>query len=282
MNVLFLSELIYPHGSGAEFSTYRWAQLLAESGCKVKILTHRFPGELPRTELGNLTIFRRELLSLRSSMKYSMLVRLDVLVSNLLRRLLSWADIVYIPRFWYSAIPIAKAYRKRVITHLHDYQPICSLATMYDLSRNTICGPHFLCNPKCLVAFERNLGRGWKTTFMSSMLNSIAWRGVGKLAALSDSLICVSKAQLEIISRHSVAIRNRCSVVHNPLPDRPEIEKTGEDFGYFGGPSILKGVNLLLQALEQTNQPITLHADEIQRKGRNNYGFRHTIQNCAL
>lgn len=265
MNILFLSELIYPHGSGAELATYRWAELLARSGCNVKILTHRFADEPEQTKLGNLTVYRRNVLRLESSMKYSMLVGLDVLVSGLMKQLLRWAEIVYIPRFWYSAIPLAKASGRWVVVHLHDYQPICSLATMYDLSRNVICGSPFLCNPNCLVAFEVSQGKSWVGTYVSSALNFGVWRLAGKLAALSDDVICVSKAQLKIISQHSAVIAGGCHVVHNPLPNEPLIDRTGRDIGYFGGPNPLKGFNLLLQALKQTNHTMTVHATKFHR-----------------
>lgn len=38
MNILFLSELIFPHGGGAEFATYLYAKLLAKLGIMFLLL----------------------------------------------------------------------------------------------------------------------------------------------------------------------------------------------------------------------------------------------------
>lgn len=45
VNVLFLSELYYPHGGGAELATYLYAKLLSEEGFNVVVVTSRFAGE---------------------------------------------------------------------------------------------------------------------------------------------------------------------------------------------------------------------------------------------
>lgn len=38
MNVLFLSELFYPHGSGAELATYLYADLLSKSDFNFRVI----------------------------------------------------------------------------------------------------------------------------------------------------------------------------------------------------------------------------------------------------
>jgi len=45
MNILFLSEWFYPHGSGAELATYLYAKLLNEADFNVVVTTNRFAGE---------------------------------------------------------------------------------------------------------------------------------------------------------------------------------------------------------------------------------------------
>jgi hypothetical protein len=45
VNILFLSELFYPHGSGGELATYLYAKLLSEAGINVIVITNRFAGE---------------------------------------------------------------------------------------------------------------------------------------------------------------------------------------------------------------------------------------------
>jgi len=45
---------------------------------------------------------------------------IGVLFSSFLREVIRWADLAYVPRFWYSAIPFARAYGKPVVTHLRE------------------------------------------------------------------------------------------------------------------------------------------------------------------
>ncbi|MGA3405813.1 MAG: hypothetical protein ABSD49_08795 [Candidatus Bathyarchaeia archaeon] len=100
MNFLFLSELFYPHGGGAELATYMYAKLLGENGHNVIVITNRFAGE-PETAKGpNVTIYR-----------LPMFERVDVLFCSLLSKLIKWAEMVYVPRFWYSAIPFEVPWR---------------------------------------------------------------------------------------------------------------------------------------------------------------------------
>ena len=135
MNVLFLSELFYPYGGGAEYATFLYAELLSQASFNITVVTNKFDGEPEVSRHGKLTIYRLPLLGKSGSVKYAILKRFDVLFSSFMRKMMKWADVIYIPRFWYSAIPLAKAYRKPVIMHLHDYIPICPLSNMYDVSR---------------------------------------------------------------------------------------------------------------------------------------------------
>lgn len=260
MNILFLSELLYPHGGGAELATYLWAKLLAKSGQNVKVVTNRYRLEPERSKETNLEIFRLPILQARASTKYPLLARFDVLLSTFTRKALSWADVVYVPRHWYSSIPVAKAYGKTVITHLHDYIPICSLATLYDLSRNRVCDLRSLCHPSCLVAHEAAFGRDSLEVLGSSLLNLTIWRHVGRLIELSDAVVCVSRAQRNLIVRGMSSLEKRCHVVHNPLPPVSQLDIKGDDLGYFGGPSPLKGFNLLNSALKLVNSMQRIHA----------------------
>jgi glycosyltransferase involved in cell wall biosynthesis len=260
LNILYLSELLYPHGGGAELATYLWAKLAASSGLSVKVITNRFPGEPERTKQPSLEILRLPILQAGRSVKYSVLGRFDILISNLARKLFSWADVVCIPRFWYSAIPIAKGYGKSVITHLHDYAPICSLATFYDLSKNEICNSSSLCHPSCIMAHERLRGENSSQILKSSLLNLTIWRYARRLVELSDAVVCVSEAQRELIIAGMKSLERKCCVVHNPLPEVSEMKTGGRDLAYFGGPSPLKGFNVLRSARKLSKTMPRVHA----------------------
>jgi len=259
MNILFLSELLYPHAGGAQLATHLWAELLAKSGFNIKIVTNRSPNEPVVSKYDNVTIYRIPLLKSHESIKYCIVKRFDVLLSNFIKKLLAWADVIYIPRFWYAAIPVAKAYGKPITVHIHDYIPICPLATRYNLSKNEVCERSF-CFPSCILAHERAHGKSFLKALISSLLNLAVWPYIGRLITLSDAVICVSNAQRNMIVAHMPSLAQKCHVIHNPLPKISALEINGKDMGYFGGPSPLKGFNVLCQALKHVRSKVTIHA----------------------
>jgi glycosyltransferase involved in cell wall biosynthesis len=245
-----LSELFYPHGGGAELSTYLYADLLSRADFNVIVLTNRFPREPEVSKNGNLTIYRLPLFKENESAKYSTLKRFDVLFSSLVRKIMKWADCIYVPRFWYSAIPLAKAYGKPVITHLHDYIPICPLSNIYDVSKDAVCNKNsLLCPPKCIYTYGKKHGAGLTETLSSIALNSTVGRCFGKLVEFSDVVICVSKVHKDIITKNDPSLSNKTCVIYNPLPELSCMEIEGDDFGYFGGPNCLKGFSALYHAM---------------------------------
>jgi len=254
--------LFYPHGSGGELATYLYARLLSEAGINVIVITNRFAGEPDVSKNGKLTVYRLPLLKRGGSIKYSILQRFDILFSSFIRKMFRWADVVYVPRFWYSAIPLAKAHGKPVLTHLHDYIPICPLSNIYDISKDTVCNHNsMLCPPTCIYIYEKTQGRGFTQTLTSIALNSTVGRYFGKLVKFSDAIICVSEAQRGIIIKEEPSLQEKTYVIYNPLPKPSYIKMEGEDFGYFGGSNPLKGFHILCQALTKINtkRPI-IHA----------------------
>jgi glycosyltransferase involved in cell wall biosynthesis len=254
MNVLFLSELLYPHGGGAEYATFLYAKLLSQAGFDIIVVTNRFSGESEVSREGTLTICRLPLLGKSESVKYAILKRFDVLFSGFMTKMMKWADVVYVPRFWFSAIPLAKALRKPTVTHLHDYIPICSLAILYDETKAKTCDRRgIICSPKCIYAYEKSHDRNFQETLTSVILNSSVGRYLPKFIDISDAIICVSKSQKRIIAEKEPSLREKLHIIYNPLPKLSIIEINGSDFGYFGGPDVLKGFRVLCQALSSLN-----------------------------
>jgi len=280
MNVLFLSELFHPHGSGAELATYIYAKLLSEADFNVVVVTNRFAGESEFSKSGNLMVYRLPLFKKSESVKYSILRRFDILLSGFMKKLMKWADAVYIPRFWYSAIPLAKAYGKPVVVHLHDYIPICPLANFYDSSKDTICNRNSrLCSSKCIYVYEKNQGRDFNETLTSVVLNLTLGRYLGRLVRLSDAIICVSKTQRDIITKATPSLGSKIHAIHNPLPNLSYMDIEGDDFGYFGGPSYLKGFNSLCRALVHINHcgPVRIHATNFPNLTEEGFEPLHNI-----
>jgi glycosyltransferase involved in cell wall biosynthesis len=271
MNILFLSELFYPHGSGGELATYLYAKLLSNTGFNVAIVTNRFLGESEISKNDNLTIYRVPLLRQNEGDKYSVLRRFDILLSSFMRRMVKWSNVVYIPKFWYSAIPLVKSYRKPIITHLHGYNPVCPLSIFYDVSKNSLCNhSNLICPPKCIYAYERPQGNFIKS-IESTALNSIIGRYFGKLIKLSDAIICVSEAQRKIIIERMPCLQAKTYVIYNPMPEISPISVESNDFGYFGGPSCVRGYYILFNAVSRINHinhKVTIHATQFPSSAR--------------
>jgi glycosyltransferase involved in cell wall biosynthesis len=267
MNILFMSELFYPNGGGGELATWLYADLLASSGFNVVVVSDRFPGDPQISRKENFKIHRIPLSSTRLG-KYSVL-RPDIMCSTFMRKILHWCDVVYIPRFWYSAIPAARNRRKIVLVHLHGYYPVCPVATLYDLSENRICHHRYCtCSLRCIANHERSLRTSYKQILASVALNSTLGCHIGKLASLSDSIICVSNAQKELLIKHMPCIANRLTTIYNPMPHLDEFMGQSGDFGYFGGPSLLKGHTILRNAIHNLNPPIKMHMTNMLRTSR--------------
>jgi glycosyltransferase involved in cell wall biosynthesis len=94
------------------------------------------------------------------------------------------------------------------------------------------------------------------------MLNSALGRYLGKFVKLSNAIICVSKAQKNIITARIPSLNRKIHVVYNPLPELSCTDIIeGDDFGYFGGPSPLKGFHVLCRAMTKINtEKLIVHA----------------------
>ena len=79
----------------------------------------------------NIRIYRYNLLKNKGTIKYSILAKIDLFFSSFFRKMIKWADVVYIPRLWFSVIPFVKFYGKPVVVHLHDYIPSCPLSKAF-------------------------------------------------------------------------------------------------------------------------------------------------------
>lgn len=274
MDILFLSETFPPHGSGAELATFLYADLLSKMGCNVVVVTNRFAGEPGSSTIGSFKIHRLPLLDNATATKYSILKRSDILISGFVRRMVKWSDVVYVPRFWFSAIPLAKAYRKPVVTHMHDYIPVCPLSTLYDKSKTNehSCG-RIRCNAQCIYAFEKTRGRGINETLASVALNLTVGRVLPRMVYLSDAVLCVSRVQRELIIGKERTLRDKAHILYNPVSKSADIDISGEDSGYFGGCDYLKGFYLLCRALAYRKAigfgQKRIHATKLQSVGTN-------------
>lgn len=268
LDILILSELFYPHGSGAELATYLYADRLAKIGCNVVVLTNKLSGEPSLSTSGSLRIYRLPLIGKASDTKYAILKRTDLMFSGFLRRMVKWSDIVYIPRFWFSAVFLAKALRKPTVLHLHDYIPACPLSTLYNQSEKSTCAyTRGRCSAKCIYFFEKTQGRDIVKAFASASLNLTLGRALPKLVTVSDAVLCVSSAQRKLLVEREHLLSEKTHVLYNPISTSTLIKKTGRDFGYFGGANYLKGFYALCKALARRKrlgfEELRIHATKL-------------------
>jgi len=261
MNVLILDEVFYPHGGGGGFATYLYSNLLSDAGHNIVVITNKFKNQPNFSKRGNLQVHRLPLFKGSSYNKFSILQKFDILSSAFFIRMIKWADVVYIPRFWYSAIPIAKLHKKPVVTHLHGYIPICPMAANYNVTTGSVCTHTGLrCSPKCIFLAEKYSGRTTSESIASMVLNFTFGNIFYKSILLSDALICVSHAQQDILCKNFPLLSSKICVINNPLPDLSYVDLNGDDFAYFGGSTEVKGFNVLYEAFKKTNQKLVLNA----------------------
>ena len=118
--VLVLSELYYPYGGGAEYATHLILKNLQRTGSyEITVLVG--VKNIERIS-GVKYIYTRYL---RPRAKPLFWAFIDyVSRSEWFKDLLKNHDVLYIPRIAYPAIPQAKKLGKKVVVHLHNYQPI--------------------------------------------------------------------------------------------------------------------------------------------------------------
>jgi glycosyltransferase involved in cell wall biosynthesis len=260
MNILFLSELFYPHGGGGELATYLYAHGLAEAGVKVNVVTNKFLNEPAKSRHKNLTIFRLPLCK-EPVNKYSLLSRLDFFASKFAKNLLEWADVIYIPKYWYSAIPWAKSHGKAVVTHVHSYSPICPMAVLYDTVNEEICNRNKFCSLSCILLNEKAQNKSILHILSSVTLNGTIGLLFRRFIALSDAIICVSEAQRKTIISRRRELTDKTYVIYNPLPRQDEIPLEANHFGIFGAHNLVKGYQVLRCSIRHIkSKGIVFHA----------------------
>jgi len=240
--VLIISEQLWPEGGGGTLATHLTIKLISQlhdmkivvvSGTKHPVRVH-----------GVEYIFTPLL-------QYSNKVKLWV--SNLLLARQKWfiklvksIDVAYIPRYCYPLIPFIKKLKKKVVVHLHDYQPISHNAIIL----HEKYGEKIAEKPADIVQFEILEHSNTIRAILSVILLKL--NGFSKLwISKADKIICVSKKQHEIFQSTMPNLANKIEVVYNPLPImKQRVEKGLKDpaFLYLGGDSYVKGFHIFLAA----------------------------------
>jgi glycosyltransferase involved in cell wall biosynthesis len=241
--VVVLSELFWPEGGGAELATYLATDIL-RGVFEVTVVTGSGnPAVLPSVR------YVYEPLLARREKAFLWLNMYRLARTERFKELVRGADIVYIPRLAFPAIPYVKEMGKTVVVHLHDYIPLSYSAAIlapYEDHRHRITRDDI----------ELECGKGVKYCLGASLL----W-WLPKLARnwikLADRVICVSRRQAEILMDSAPELRDKIEVVYNPIPPWLAVSKpvkTPSDtptFLYVGGGRYVKGFHILLEAMER-------------------------------
>ncbi|WP_054854444.1 glycosyltransferase family 4 protein [Vulcanisaeta distributa] len=166
-------------------------------------------------------------------------------------KLLNNHDVLYIPRYCYPLIPIAKRLNKKVLVHLHDYQPISYNANVpapYEEFKGEGRIREWVINVEKTKGFKRY------------MVASLLWwlpKLAQKWLMYADTLICVSKRQCDIImDSMNIIDKDKAIVIYNPVFYKyfDNVKKNPGDIPtllYVGGDDFIKGFNVLLQAMKE-------------------------------
>lgn len=164
-------------------------------------------------------------------------------------KLIEKADIIYIPRYAFPVIPLAKSLGKKVVVHLHDYIPVswnAAVLAPYEEHRERLVGD--------VIGIECR--RGAAKCLASLLFAEWALKMVVNWLRESDSILCVSERHAHIVGELAPDLRDRITVIYNPLP--PHIESANHSkaldntptFIYAGGDEYVKGFDVLVEAIK--------------------------------
>ena len=237
-HLLIVSEQWWPDGSGGVLASHLIARLLQDAGFRLTVVH----GTEEPVRLNGVRYVYSSLLSVRD--KHRLWLNCSILArKNWFRKLISRSNVVYIPRYCYPLIPIAKRLGRRVVVHLHDYQPV---------SYNSIVFSEQAKGRVNAVSFEV-LEHGSVARALFAGLTSPMNRLCKIWLRDADVITCVSMKQAEVIGRLAPELAGKLRVIYNPLPNIPLTKKSLGDptFLYLGGDSYVKGFHIFLRASQE-------------------------------
>ncbi len=238
--VLIVQELWWPKGWGGILATHLITKVLVRQGFGVRVVT----GVEEHEVIDNVVFIHEP--RLRASSKLELWFNAYMVSrEGWFRKLVKWADVVYIPHYAYPVIPSVKELGRSVIVHLHDYQPISYTSVIFH-------GDNF--KSDFTRTFYHELHQhGLMRALVASPLTPIN-RLAGEWVSRAEAVVCVSSRQCEIMKEGMPEIKDKSVVIYNPLPN---ISPVGKELGdekillYLGGPSFVKGFHLVLKVVNE-------------------------------
>jgi glycosyltransferase involved in cell wall biosynthesis len=249
-SLIVISEKYWPYG-GAELATHLIVRALRDEGFNITVAT----GIKNFRCLKGVRYIYLPLLNARTKIH---LWKNMLLVRESLTKLIRKHNVLYIPKLAYPVIPIAKKFGKKVIVHLHDYQPISYEADYYPSE-----GDH---DPTMLHEFSKTMKvelfnhESSVRALIASFLTPINY--LNRLwIPKADEIICVSARQSEIIKRAMPELAGKIRVIYNLPPAVPYAPKRTNEpaFLYIGGDSYYKGFHIFLKATSLISKKNSVH-----------------------
>jgi glycosyltransferase involved in cell wall biosynthesis len=216
--LLIISERFWPEGSGGTLATYLITKLLATCDFKITVIT----GTCNPTKIEGVNFIIDEAFRIPNK-PTRWLYFLRPSVRKRYKDLMRKFDIIYIP-YGYPLIPLAKELDKKVIVHLHDYQPIAYNSTI--LHAHNYQGS-LMNDIKAELTYELFEHESIKRAMTGSLfvpITALCKEWINK----ADVVMCVSRRQAEIISKAAPELANKIRVLYNPLPEISPVEEKFE------------------------------------------------------
>jgi glycosyltransferase involved in cell wall biosynthesis len=239
-HIVVVSEKYWPYG-GAELATHLILKMLRTEGFTITVVT----GMKIVDRLDNIRYVYLPVLDAPSKV-HLWLTLLHPPQS--LRKLIESSEVVYTPGISYPIIPLAKRYNKKVVVHLHNYQPAnfeSMIRCPYEANSYNLIED--LKNSLMLEMLEYG---DLKRALASSILTPIN-RLCRSWLAKADAIVCVSRRQSSIILRELPELADKIRVIYNPPPEVPLAEKKPSNLPsmlYMGGDRYTKGFHTFLRA----------------------------------
>ena len=240
-NVLVVSEVFWPEGSGGELATYMYLKKI--SNINFTLLTGTPYENIPEDIKSKNNIEIVYMPWLREKHRVNLWIKL-MRNRDFLTKLIVKHDIVYITR---EALPVMKMAKQiaqeiKVIYHLHGYMP---------LSYNSIIIAPYERTQK--FTFKYSVYTTLKNNFVSGLIATLlggflTWYS-RRLLEYADTIVCVSKRQRHIIASTLPDLGRKTICIYNPIPDDILIDTkepgNTPSLIYVGGSSFIKGFDLL-------------------------------------
>jgi len=238
--MVVFTKFFWPEGGGAELATYLVTRNILSKHFDVTIVsgTERPENDILRhCRYVHWPVLRA---------KYKPIEWLKLFANTrVIRRLAKNADIIYIPS--HTLLPLAIVTKSispdaKVVLHLHNYQPLTYTSVV-------------LVGRKPDLTTDVIVERGEHDSLLRAVVSGLGYY-INRVNALSlyfaDKIICASKKQREILVGHVPAIQGKTTVVYNPPPPAPNIDKKPSDTPsllFSGGGSFVKGAHIATKAI---------------------------------